>query len=324
MESIETLKVLITEEHQGQRIDKVMTNFTQGQESRSRVQVLIDDGFLSPKRTCSYKVIAGEEYELIIPLAVDAEPIAQDIAINVVYEDSDLLVINKATGMVVHPAAGHPDGTLVNALLSYCGDDLSGIGGVKRPGIVHRLDKETTGLMVVAKNDAAHRGLSEQLASRTLKRIYKAVVWGVPLNEGTIEANIGRSKTNRKKQAIWNFGAREAVTHYKRLDNFGIIASLVECKLQTGRTHQIRVHMAHMNHWLVGDPLYGKSAIDKFLRLNKVEKEAAEALKGFPRQALHAAGLEFIHPISEDKISLKADLPDDMQNLLNTLENIRS
>ncbi len=324
MEAIENLKVLITEEHAGQRLDKVVTSFTNGEVSRSRVQALIDEGNLSPKKPCSYKVIAGEEYELTIPPAIEAEPVAQDIPIDIVYEDDDVLVVNKATGMVVHPAAGHHDGTLVNALLAYCGDSLSGVGGVKRPGIVHRLDKETTGLMVVAKNDLAHRGLSEQLASRTLKRIYKAVVWGVTPNEGTIEANIGRSKFNRKKQAVWEYGAKEAVTHYERLDNFGIIASFIECRLQTGRTHQIRVHMAHINHWLVGDPLYGRNAIDKFLRLNKVDKEVAVAIKAFPRQALHAAGLEFIHPISKDKISLKSELPDDMQQLLNTLERIKS
>jgi len=285
------------------------------------LQKLIENGNVTPKYSASYKVIPEEEFEVTVPPPQEAEPMPQDIPLNIAYEDNDLLVINKASNMVVHPAAGNHDGTLVNALLAYCGDTLSGIGGVKRPGIVHRLDKATTGLMVVAKNDAAHQGLSEQLSSRTLKRIYNAVIWGVinPI-EGTITGNIARSKFNRKKMAVHPTAGKEAITDYKRLNNFGILASFIECRLKTGRTHQIRVHMANINHWLVGDPTYNKPAIDKFLRLNKVDEDLRKAIKGFPRQALHASAIEFIHPISKDKISLTAELPDDMLILIKTFE----
>jgi 23S rRNA pseudouridine1911/1915/1917 synthase len=213
---------------------------------------------------------------------------------------------------------------LVNALLAHCGGQLSGIGGVKRPGIVHRLDKETSGLMVVAKNDAAHQGLSRQLAERTLKRTYQAIVWGaITPSSGRIETLIGRSKTNRKKMAVLASGGKAAVTDYKKLEGFGMLASLVECRLQTGRTHQIRVHMAHLQHWLVGDPVYGRPSVQKFLRLNKVEPALSAALADFPRQALHAAALEFIHPIGENKISLKSELPEDMQGLLLALKKYK-
>ena len=268
----------------------------------------------------SYKVKEGEVFYITIPPAIEATPQPQKINLDIVYEDKDLLVLNKAPDMVVHPAAGNHDGTLVNALLAYCGDQLSGIGGVKRPGIVHRLDKETSGLMVVAKNDAAHQGLSRQLAERTLKRTYQAIVWGlVSPASGRIETQIGRSPSNRKKMAVLEGGGKTAVTDYKKLDSFGLTASLVECKLHTGRTHQIRVHMAHLKHWLVGDPVYGRPAAQKFLRLNKADPDLAAALLQFPRQALHAAALEFIHPISETRVSLTCPLPEDMQGLLHVL-----
>ncbi|MBU6475707.1 MAG: RluA family pseudouridine synthase, partial [Alphaproteobacteria bacterium] len=266
----------------------------------------------------------GEVFSVVIPPAVEPKPQAQDISLDIVYEDDDLLVINKAADMVVHPAAGNHDGTLVNALLAYCGDTLSGIGGVKRPGIVHRLDKETSGLMVVAKNDAAHQGLSKQLAARTLKRTYQAIVWGdVSPPAGRIETQIGRSKTNRKKMAVLASGGKTAVTDYKKLESFGLTASLVECRLQTGRTHQIRVHMAHIKHWLVGDPVYGRSSAQKFLRLNKADPALSAALLDFPRQALHAAALEFVHPISETRVHLECALPEDMQGLLRVLEKCK-
>jgi 23S rRNA pseudouridine1911/1915/1917 synthase len=320
VETTETLKIVVTPDDQGKRLDRVLATHAP-QVSRSRFQALIDGGHVTPAQGSSYKVKAGEVFHVTIPPPEEAIPKPQKIDIDIVYEDKDLLVINKAPNMVVHPAAGNHDGTLVNALLAYCGDQLSGIGGVKRPGIVHRLDKETSGLMVVAKNDAAHHGLSEQLASRKLKRVYQAIVWGVPSPaSGKISTQIGRSKTNRKKMAVLDAGGKEAVTDYKKLENFGLIASLVECRLQTGRTHQIRVHMAHIGHWLVGDPVYGRSSIEKFLRLNKVDEALSRALLDFPRQALHAAALEFIHPISENRISLKAELPEDMQNLLRILK----
>jgi 23S rRNA pseudouridine1911/1915/1917 synthase len=323
LETTETLKIVVGKEEEGQRLDRVLAAHAP-QMSRSRFQGLIEQGHIRPEQSSSYKVKAGEVFHITIPPSVEAVPKPQKIDLDIVYEDKDLLVINKAPNMVVHPAAGNHDGTLVNALLAHCGDQLSGIGGVKRPGIVHRLDKETSGLMVVAKNDAAHHGLSEQLASRTLKRVYQAIVWGaVSPTSGRISTQIGRSKTNRKKMAVLEAGGKEAVTDYKRLESFGLIASLVECRLQTGRTHQIRVHMAHLKHWLVGDPVYGRSSIEKFLRLNKVEAALSAALLDFPRQALHAAALEFIHPISENRISLTAELPEDMQGLLRSLKKLK-
>ena len=320
MEATETLKIIVVKEDHGQRLDRVLASHAP-QVSRSRFQALIGGGHISPVKDISYKVKEGEIFYVTFPPAEEAVPKPQKIAIDVVYEDRDLLVVNKSANMVVHPAVGNRDGTLVNALLAHCGDQLSGIGGVKRPGIVHRLDKETSGLMVVAKNDAAHHGLSEQLAARTLKRVYQAIVWGaVSPSSGRIETQIGRSKTNRKKMAVLASGGKTAVTDYKKLEGFGMTASLVECRLQTGRTHQIRVHMAHIRHWLVGDPVYGRSSVDKFLRLNKVDSILSRALLDFSRQALHAVALEFIHPISKDRIRLTAKLPEDMQGLLCILE----
>jgi 23S rRNA pseudouridine1911/1915/1917 synthase len=323
MITMERLTVKAAKEDEGQRLDKVLTRHAP-QYSRARLQSLIEAGQVTargrPVTGCSHKVKEGDEFLVTVPPSVEAEPQPQDIPLDIVYEDKDLLVLNKAPGMVVHPAAGNWDGTLVNALLAHCGHELSGIGGVKRPGIVHRLDKETSGLMAVAKNDAAHRGLSEQLSGRSLKRVYEAIVWGnLTPAKGRIETNIGRSRANRQKMAVQEEGGKEAVTDYQVLEGYGLISSLVECRLQTGRTHQIRVHMAHIGHWLVGDPVYGRSAITRFLKLHKVDDRLAEALKTFPRQALHAARLEFVHPISQNKIRLSAEAPDDMKNLLKLL-----
>jgi len=320
---METFTVQASESDKGQRLDKVLA-FLLPQYSRSRLQALVEAGHLringAPCETSSYKVKPDDVFELTVPPAEEAVPKPQNIALDIVYEDKDMLVINKPAGMVVHPAAGNFEGTLVNALLAYCGDELSGIGGVKRPGIVHRLDKETSGLIAVAKNDAAHKGLSEQLSSRKLKRVYQAIVWGnVSPPQGRIEGNLIRSKDDRKKITVTAEGGKEAVTDYKVLESFGLYASLVECRLQTGRTHQIRVHMASIKHWLVGDPVYGKSSIPRFLKLHKTPEKTGNALLKFPRQALHAAQLEFIHPISENKVSLSADLPEDMKALLKLL-----
>lgn len=323
MNSMERFTVQSLETDRGQRLDKVLTAHLP-QFSRARLQALIEQGMVALNGVTvsggSLKLKGGEVFTVDVPPAIDATPQAQDIPLDIVYEDDDLLVINKSPDMVVHPAVGNHDGTLVNALLAHCGETLSGIGGVKRPGIVHRLDKETSGLMVVAKNDAAHQGLSAQLSSRTLKRVYHAVVWGsLSPTSGRIETQIGRSPTNRQKMAVLETGGREAVTDYTQLENFGLVAALAECRLQTGRTHQIRVHMAHIQNWLVGDPVYGKPAIGKYMRLHKVPEDTAQALSGFPRQALHAAQLEFIHPIGKNKVSLKAPPPRDMQQLLHTL-----
>lgn len=320
---MEKLIVQALEEHHGLRLDKALTALAP-QFSRARLQALIEAGQVAhngrPATGASLKIKQGDVFTIDVPPPVEADPQPQDIALDIVYEDDDLLVINKSADMVVHPAAGNHDGTLVNALLAHCGDKLSGIGGVRRPGIVHRLDKETSGLMVVAKNDAAHHGLSDQLSSRKLKRVYQAVVWGsVTPTSGRIETQIARSKTNRKKMAVMEAGGKEAITDYTLLEGYGLVAALVECRLQTGRTHQIRVHMAHAGHWIVGDPVYGRPSAARFLKLNKVGGKTAETLLHFPRQALHAAQLEFIHPIGKNKVSLKAPLPADMKNLLRTL-----
>lgn len=307
----------------GNRLDKALALLIPDL-SRSRLQALIDAGNVSLAdgkivTDASRKVKAGEIFKIAIPPPEEALPKAQNIDISILYEDKYMLVINKPAGLVVHPAVGNRDGTLVNALLAHCGGQLSGIGGVKRPGIVHRLDKETSGLMVVAKSDAAHKGLSEQLVDRTLSRVYQAVVWGalVP-RQGRIEGNIGRSKTNRKKMAVVSGGGKPAATNYKTLESFGMLASLAECKLETGRTHQIRVHMAHRQHWLVGDPVYGRSAAAKALKpfINAKNKSAADYILSFPRQALHAWKIGFIHPVTGVDMEIESDIPADMQELL--------
>ncbi len=323
---MQTITIIVEEADHGQRLDRVLARRIEGF-SRARLQALLAEGHVTrdgaPFGDASHKVRLHEGYIVRVPAAIEATPQAQIIPLHVVYEDADLLVLNKSADMVVHPGAGNHDGTLVNALLAHCGDSLSGIGGVKRPGIVHRLDKETSGLMVVAKNDAAHHGLAAQLADRSLKRVYQAIVWGMPQPAaGRIETQIGRHSTNRTKMAVLPSGGRDAITDYKTLKTFGLMASLVECRLQTGRTHQIRVHMAHIQNWLVGDPVYGRPSVARFLKLHKASPEVAAALGGFPRQALHAAQLEFIHPLSHNKVRLEAPLPADMQALLDTLHNI--
>jgi 23S rRNA pseudouridine1911/1915/1917 synthase len=320
---MERVTVKAADEDAGQRLDKVLARLAPGL-SRARVQALLAGGHVTqngkPVDDASRKVKAGDAFTIAIPPPEDATPQAQNIALDIVFEDEHLLVLNKSPDMVVHPAAGNHDGTLVNALLAHCGETLSGIGGVKRPGIVHRLDKQTSGLMVVAKNDIAHRHLSAQLSSRTLKRVYQAIVWGTPNpSQGVIETQIGRARNDRKKMAVLGEGGKEAITAYATIETFGLVASLVECRLQTGRTHQIRVHMTHIGHGIVGDPVYAKPANRRLLVLQKPDEAVKAALLGFPRQALHAAQLEFIHPISENKVSLAAPLPDDMAQLLNLL-----
>ena len=276
---------------------------------------MIDDG--------GHKVKAGQSLTVIVPPPAPAEPAPENIALDVVFEDKHLIVINKPAGLVVHPAAGHEGGTLVNALLAHCGDSLSGIGGVKRPGIVHRLDKDTSGLLVVAKNDAAHQALSEQFAAHgrdgRLEREYLAFVWGIPVRPtGMIATGIGRSTTNRQKQAVSNReDAREAITHYELVERFGTAASLVRCRLETGRTHQIRVHMAHIGHPLLGDGVYGAGFKSASARLDDTAKTAVKSLKG---QALHAAVLGFEHPKSGKQMRFEAPLPDELSQLHHALK----
>ncbi len=289
--------------------------------SRARLQQLIKGGHVR----CDGKVVAegkqpvaaGAVIEIEVPPPVPATPKAEGIALNVLYEDDDVLVIDKPAGLVVHPAAGNWEHTLVNALLAHCGDSLSGIGGVARPGIVHRLDKETSGLMVVAKNDRAHQALTRQFAGRSLSRIYQAVVWGLPNPlEGEIEGAIGRHPRARQKMAVVAHGGKDALTYYKTLEAFGTWAALVECRLATGRTHQIRVHMAHRGHPLIGDPVYGTR---KALPKKAGERGLIAGLQAFPRQALHAGEIKFLHPVTGKSMKFKSNIPDDLSNLLKTL-----
>ncbi len=317
----EELRYIATAQDEGARLDKVLAVAWPDQ-SRSRIKALIEDGHLRVNgdvaRKMSAKVKQNDVFELVIPPAEPAEPIAENIKLDVLYEDDDLLVINKPAGMVVHPAAGNESGTLVNALLAHCVDSLSGIGGVKRPGIVHRLDKDTSGAMVVAKNDTAHRALSTLFSEdkENIDRAYLAVVWGVPRPlAGDIEGNIGRSPRNRKKMTVLRTGGKYALTHYKTLQSRDdSLASLVECRLATGRTHQIRVHMTHIGHSLVCDPVYGRNKNSQ-----KCNLETQELLNAFNKQALHARTLGFIHPRTGEYISTTAPLPDDLNALIESL-----
>jgi 23S rRNA pseudouridine1911/1915/1917 synthase len=299
--------------------------------SRTRLQDLIDTEQVTINgkvtKTSSLKVKAGDAITVVVPPPVDDTPRAENIPLDIIYEDEHLLVINKPAGLVVHPAAGHFQGTLVNALLYHCGDSLSGIGGVRRPGIVHRLDKDTSGLMMVAKHDKAHKGLSAQLADRSLSRTYTAFVWGTPLPRmGVVDEPIGRHATNRLKMAInRTHTGREARTHYELGESFGNeFASGVFCHLETGRTHQVRVHMNHLGHPLIGDPLYGMQPTGRAANLRKGgwSEEAIDYIYNFPRQALHAARIEFIHPITDEEMSFECDLPEDMEALYNHLKSV--
>lgn len=291
--------------------------------SRSQIQrmiawgnVVCDDVTVGDN---SYKIKEGESFVLTLPEAVDAEPQPQDIPLDVVYEDKDIIVVNKPYGMVVHPAPGAADGTLVNALLYHC-HDLSGIGGVKRPGIVHRIDKDTSGLLVAAKNDNSHKLLCEQFAEHSIERTYSAFVFGVPNPlDGTIEGNIGRSPYDRKKMAIVAKGGKHAVTHYQTIEKFKNEAALIKCRLETGRTHQIRVHMTSAGHSLIGDKVYGKS---RKLAVKNAPEKAEIFINMFPRQALHAQSLGFVHPGTGERMFFEAPLPVDLQELLQALRQI--
>jgi 23S rRNA pseudouridine1911/1915/1917 synthase len=326
-----TITIIIPETHAGQRLDRALTALlmADGHEvSRARLQALMAEGFvtraagekLPDKRNAAQAVKTGDVYNVVFPPAKSAKPKAQKIALDVVYEDKDLIVINKPAGMVVHPAAGNYDGTLVNALLAHCGKSLSGIGGVARPGIVHRLDKETSGLMVVAKNDRAHHKLAAQFADRSLSRTYQTLVWGVPKPaSGKIDAPIGRHKTDRKKMAVVKNGGKPALTFFKTLKVFDDQAALLSCKLATGRTHQIRVHLAHSGYPVVGDPVYGKKQKPRI----GGDNVPAILFSGLTRQALHAVELSFIHPTSGKKRSFKSPLPADIAGLLKRLARKR-
>ncbi|HZS64347.1 MAG TPA: RluA family pseudouridine synthase [Xanthobacteraceae bacterium] len=317
-------KIVVADGEAGERLDRLLAARL-SRLSRSRLKALILEGAAASSgrtiRDPGYRVNSGECIELTIPEAAPAEPQPEAITLNVVYEDDDLIVIDKPAGLVVHPAAGNRSGTLVNALIAHCGDSLSGVGGVKRPGIVHRLDKDTSGLMVAAKNDAAHRALAAQFAdhgrSGPLDRGYLALVWGaLDRPKGTIDAPVGRHPRFRDKRAV-QAGGREAVTHWLRVKEYlgsdgRPVASLLACRLETGRTHQIRVHLAHIGHPLMGDPVYGTGFRTKAALLNA---GAREALAAVHRQALHAYRLGFEHPRTGELHRFESPLPADLASL---------
>jgi 23S rRNA pseudouridine1911/1915/1917 synthase len=310
MGGIQTIDVRLEPAHAGWRLDRALADAVPTL-SRERLKGLIRSGAVETAgaavRDPALKVKGGEALRVAVPEPKPAHNEAQDIPLTILFEDDHLLVVEKAAGLVVHPAAGNFDGTLVNALLHHCAGKLSGIGGVARPGIVHRIDKDTSGLLVVAKTDVAHEGLAKEFAAHSIDRRYLAIVNGVPkVGHGTVDAPLARSATNRKKIAIVE-GKRgkRAVTHWKRLEVLND-AALVECSLETGRTHQVRVHMASTGHPLLGDPVYGRSG--------KTHGKILKAL-GFERQALHAAELGFTHPVTRHRLSFSSPMPPDMQEL---------
>lgn len=330
---IDTLTAEVGEPHAGQRLDRFLSEALP-ELSRTRVQALIKDGQVASSgatiEDVKYRVKPGDRFELIVPPTVETTLTPEDIPLDVLHEDDALIVIDKPAGLVVHPGAGQPDGTLVNALIAHCGDSLSGIGGVARPGIVHRLDKDTSGLMVVAKTDKAHRKLAKQFADhgRTgqLERGYLALVWGAPSRpRGVIDAPIGRHPTSRTKMAVRPLDkGRHAATHWRVVETYGAgkdgpLASLIECTLETGRTHQVRVHMAHFGHPLIGDPLYARGFKSKLRNLPEALHNQIGALG---RQALHAGRLAFVHPESDKLLEFNSPLPDDLARIADTLKQL--
>lgn len=311
------IELMVSGEDAGRRLDRFMADALTDY-SRNRLKQLIESGAVrdrsGPLNDPSAKVRSQQVIFLDVPELITATPKPENIPLDILYEDSDVIVLDKPVGMVVHPAAGNQTGTLVNALLAHAGDSLSGIGGVARPGIVHRLDKDTGGLMVVAKNDMAHRSLSKQFENHSLERVYHAIVWGVPSpGEGVIEGNIGRSPHNRKKMAVLERGGKTAKTAYRTERLLGTRASLIECKLATGRTHQIRVHLSHMGHGLIGDPVYGRPP-------KGLSAEFRAALKPYNTQALYAGLIGFMHPSHRKSLVFKREIPSEMRNLCAVLE----
>ena len=321
--------VAVPASHGRQRLDRALAAAAEAAGlaiSRTRLQALIANGHVSiegkPAREAKHKIDGGTRIAILLPPPEPAEPRAQPIPFPIVFEDDHLLVLDKPAGIVVHPAAGHEDGTLVNALIAHCGDSLSGIGGVRRPGIVHRLDKNTSGLMVVAKTDAAHLGLSAVFAdhgrSGSLVRRYWAFVWGVPgTDRGTVDAALGRDPHNRLKVSVVPPGrGRRAVTHWSVEHRFGAAAALVGCRLETGRTHQIRVHMTALGHPILGDAVYGAGFRTKAVGLSEPARVEVASLT---RQALHAGTLGFVHPVTSAQMLFQSELPPDLQRLHSAL-----
>jgi 23S rRNA pseudouridine1911/1915/1917 synthase len=308
----------------GQRLDRFLAarpEIMAAHISRSRIKALIDSGHVAvggvAMRDPAKKLTAGDAVSLDVPPPAPAEPAPESIALDIVHEDDQLVVIDKPAGLVVHPASGHETGTLVNALIAHCGASLSGVGGVRKPGIVHRIDKDTTGLLVVAKTDAAHHRLAALFADHgrtlSLTREYLAFVWGVPDRaHGTVETFLGRHATQREKMAVTTEPrGREAITHWEKVEDYGV-AALLRCQLETGRTHQIRVHMAHIGHPLIGDATYGAGFKTKVAKLPEAARATVEKLG---RQALHAATLGFEHPRTREEMLFESELPEDLQAL---------
>jgi 23S rRNA pseudouridine1911/1915/1917 synthase len=308
----------------GERLDRLLAARV-AELSRTRVKHLVEEGRVSLDGVAvtdpAMRVKAGQSFVLAVPEAIADTPLPQAMDLTILYEDAHLLVLDKPAGLVVHPAPGNPDHTLVNALLAHCGAGLAGIGGVKRPGIVHRLDKDTSGLMVVAKDEVAQTKLSADFAARRVTRAYGAVVWGVPQpRTGEIAGRIGRSPRNRQKMAVLRTGGKAAVTRYRVLRAFKDVAALIECRLATGRTHQIRVHMTESGHPLIGDATYGDRR--SFGRVRALPGKTAECLTAFPRQALHAMLIGFDHPVNGRYFEFHSQLPRDIAGLVKLLESV--
>ncbi len=309
------------------RIDRFLANAFQDEQeplSRSRIKALILDHQLSENGSTlsdpSASVKSGATYILTLPPPVDATPKGEDLPLDILFEDDHIIVINKPVGLVVHPAPGSFTGTLVNALIAHCGESLTGIGGVLRPGIVHRLDKDTSGVMIAAKTAVAHANLTSMFAAHDLERRYQALVWGTDIDrDGTVDAPLGRSNFDRKKRAVTSKG-RHAITHWRTLRSFPPFATLLECQLETGRTHQIRVHMAHIGRSIIGDPFYGRAP-----RAGQMPDVTARVclaqLRSFGRQALHASHLGFAHPVTDEALCFTSRLPDDMQTLIQIMDD---
>ena len=314
----------VASDQAGTRLDKWLAGAV-ADLSRERLKTLIKQGRVRADGETitdpSYRVKPGQAFVVAVPEPISPIPEPQEMALEIAFEDDAVIVVNKPAGLVVHPAPGNPDRTLVNALIHHCGDSLSGIGGVRRPGIVHRLDKDTSGLMIAAKTDAAHQALAADFVAHRIKRKYQALVWGIPTPaSGNIEGSIGRSRKNRRKMAIVTRGGREALTRYKVIERFGEAVSLVECKLATGRTHQIRVHMTHIGHPIVGDTTYGRAPARK---LKSLSMDAAQAISRAKRQLLHAATLGFRHPASRTVMTFDSTLPVEFENVVTKLRLTR-